>query len=269
MRMLVIPDVHLRDWMFDDADKLLQNGVVEGAVILGDLVDDWGQETNVAQYKKTLDRALKFQKDYPDALWCKGNHDMAYLWSVPCSGTSRFLAAQDAAISGLCDLYYEGTDDDDKSIDKPMVAFVHKVDNVLFSHAGISRIFALENTENDKEYNDIDYAMNMINSMDENKLWNDDSPIWLRPQAYYAGYALDMYKPRTFLQVVGHSPMKEITKEKNLISCDVFSTYRNGFPYGNEEFCIVDTVKKTWESVPSSKKSMLRMWELLSQLPTT
>lgn len=264
MRMLVIPDVHLRDWMFDDADKLLKDGVADGAVFLGDIVDDWGQETNIAQYKKTLDRALKFQKDYPDTLWCKGNHDMAYLWSVPCSGTSRVLATQDAAISGLCDLYYDSTKDDDKPIDKKTAAFVHKVDNVLFSHAGISRIFALENTETDKAYNDVDFVLDMINAMDENKLWNDDSPIWLRPQNHYAGYTLDMYKPRTFLQVVGHSPMKEITKEKSLISCDVFSTYRNGFPYGNEEFCIVDTVKKTWESVPSSKKSMLRMWGLLS-----
>lgn len=265
MRVLVIGDVHLRSWTFDDADKILKDGLADNTVVLGDIVDDWGQDKNEPLYKECLDRALKFQKDHPNALWCKGNHDMAYLWGVPCSGTSRDFNVQDAAISGLCDLYYGGTGEDDKPTNKSTVAFVHKADNVLFSHAGISRIFALENTKNDKEYNDTDFVLNKINTMDENKLWNDNSPIWLRPQGYYVGYTLDMYKPRKFLQVVGHSPMKKVTQEKSLVSCDTFSTYRNGMPYGNEEFCIVDTISKTWETVPSSKRGMLRMWEILGK----
>lgn len=264
MRMLVIPDVHLRSWMFDDAERILKDGAADRAIVLGDLVDDWGQDKNNVLYKETLDRAFQFQKDYPDTLWCKGNHDMAYLWSAPCSGTSRDLDVQDAAITGLCDLYYDGTDDNDKPIDKNTVAFVHQVDNVIFSHAGISRIFAIENTKNNKEYENVDFVLGMVNKMDENKLWQDDSPIWLRPQGCYAGYSLDMYKPRKFLQVVGHSPMKKITQERSLVSCDVFSTYRNGMPYGNEDFCIVDTVNKTWESVPSSKKNTLKMWKLIN-----
>ena len=47
------------------------------------------------------------------------------------------------------------------------------------------------------------------------------------------------------LQVVGHTPMDAITKEGNLISTDVFSTYRDGKPIGTEEFLLLDTV--TWE----------------------
>lgn len=263
MRILVIGDVHLKYWMFDDADKILKEGKADKAVVLGDIVDEWGQDNNESLYEKTLDRALKFQKDHPDTLWCKGNHDMAYLWTAPCTGTSRNLRIQDIVISGLCDLYYDGIDDSGDPKDKETTAFVHKVDHVLFSHAGISRIFAIENTKNNSEYENTDLVLQRINAMNENKLWFDDSPIWLRPQKYYAGYTLDMYKPRKFLQVVGHSPMKAVTQEKNLVSCDTFSLYRNGAPYGNEEFCIVDTVSKTWESVPSSKQNTIRMWNLL------
>ena len=54
-----------------------------------------------------------------------------------------------------------------------------------------------------------------------------------------------MYKPRKCLQVVGHTPMDKITRKANVISCDVFSTYRDGKPIGTEEFLLLDTL--TWE----------------------
>ena len=54
-----------------------------------------------------------------------------------------------------------------------------------------------------------------------------------------------LYKPRKLLQVVGHTPMDRITKEGNLISTDVFSTYRDGRPIGTEEFLLLDTL--TWD----------------------
>ena len=41
--------------------------------------------------------------------------------------------------------------------------------------------------------------------------------------------------------------MNEITREKNLISTVVFSTYRDGRPIGTQEFLLLDTV--TWEYV--------------------
>ena len=65
--------------------------------------------------------------------------------------------------------------------------------------------------------------------------------IWYRPQ-YHAGR---MYKSRELLQVVGHTPVEAIVKIGSLISCDVFSTYRDGTPIGTQEFLIIDTV--TWD----------------------
>jgi hypothetical protein len=54
-----------------------------------------------------------------------------------------------------------------------------------------------------------------------------------------------MYQSDKLLQVVGHTPVEKIMRDKNIISCDVFSTYRNGDPIGTQEYLLLDTV--TWE----------------------
>ena len=41
MKVLVIPDVHLKPWMFDRASELLESGKAERAVCLMDIADDW------------------------------------------------------------------------------------------------------------------------------------------------------------------------------------------------------------------------------------
>ena len=91
------------------------------------------------------------------------------------------------------------------------------------------------------KYNDVDTVMRAINSLSCLEMWTNESPIWIRPQ-YGSG---KMYKPRKLLQVVGHTPMREITRNRNLISCDVFSTNPDGRPYGTQEFLYLDT--ETWE----------------------
>ena len=66
MKILVIPDVHLKPFIFDMAEEILGREKVDNCVVLGDLVDDWGQQLNVDLYSKTLDRAIRFAKDHPD-----------------------------------------------------------------------------------------------------------------------------------------------------------------------------------------------------------
>ena len=111
------------------------------------------------------------------------------------------------------------------------ICYVQKIDNVLFSHAGVLDYFA-ESVVPKAKYHDVEAVVAAINELGPNEMWNDASPIWLRPQHSN----MRLYKPRKLLQVVGHTPMDMITKEGNLISCDVFSTYRDGKPIGTEEF---------------------------------
>ena len=47
------------------------------------------------------------------------------------------------------------------------------------------------------------------------------------------------------LQVVGHTPVKQINQEQNVLSCDTFSTNRDGRPIGSQDYLIIDT--ETWD----------------------
>lgn len=59
-----------------------------------------------------------------------------------------------------------------------------------------------------------------------------------------------MYKEDTILQVVGHTPVKELYQEGNIISCDVFSTSSDGItPIGTQEFLLLDTKTWKWQGV--------------------
>ena len=49
-KVLVIPDVHLKAWMFDEADKIDRDSY-DGIVVLGDLVYDWGKGNDIQAYE--------------------------------------------------------------------------------------------------------------------------------------------------------------------------------------------------------------------------
>lgn len=235
MKVLVIPDVHLKPNMFYRAGALMHQKIADIAVCLMDIADDWNQEYNVALYEETYDAAIKFAKDYPETLWCYGNHDLSYIWHQMETGYSGMasVTVQKKLLDLKCVL------PDIKSM-----AYIQKIDNVVFSHGGILDYFVKENVP-DSKYNNVDAVIEIINSLGVNEMWSDFSPIWLRPQ--YS--KMRMYKPRKLLQVVGHTPVEGIIRNGNIITCDVFSTYRNGNPIGTEEFLILDTVTREYIGV--------------------
>ena len=80
MKVLVIPDIHLKTWIFDRAENILKDGRADRTVCLMDIPDDWDMEFQAERYRETFDRAIAFAKDVPDTLWCYGNHDISYPW---------------------------------------------------------------------------------------------------------------------------------------------------------------------------------------------
>ena len=231
MKVLVIPDVHLKPNMFFEASALMHQKIADKAVCLMDIADDWNQEYNVDLYEETYDAAIKFALDYPESLWCYGNHDLSYLWQQLESGYSSMASAtvQKKLFELKCSLPQNNS-----------MMYVQRIDNVVFSHGGILDSFVKVNVSS-SQYDNVDDAIDAINQLGENEMWSDSSPIWLRPQ--YS--EMSMFRPQELLQVVGHTPVESISKDGNIISCDVFSTYRNGDPIGTEEFLVLDTV--TWE----------------------
>ena len=231
MKVLVIPDVHLKPWMFDRATEIMKSGVAEKAVCLMDIPDDWGQEYNLGLYEDTFDAAIRFQKAYPDTLWCYGNHDLSYEWLQYESGFSSVaIPVVNAKLGAL----RRGLSD------KSQMTFIHRIDDVLFLHGGLTHAF-VKYYANDVDYDDTDAVIEKINLLGRNEMWDDASPLWFRPQFYNE----KMYKESDLLQVVGHTPVMQIDRLGNVLSCDLFSTYRTGDPIGTEEFLLIDT--ETWE----------------------
>lgn len=235
MKVIVIPDVHLKPWMFDRASRIMQKGQAELAVCLMDLADDWMQQYNLDAYIETYNRAIHFAKEFPGTLWCYGNHDVCYQWNMRETGYSPIAAYT----------VNEKLEKLKSSLpDAARIGFIHRIDNVLFMHGGLTDRFIREYIPS-KYYNDVDKVVETINGFSYPELWNDMSPLWFRPQYN----DLRMYKPRKLLQVVGHMPVPEIMRTGNLISCDVFSTDRERKPIGSQEFLIIDT--ETWETAAS------------------
>lgn len=231
-KILVIPDIHLKPKIFDQAEKILASGQADLAIQMGDMVDDWGEEFNLPLYERTLKRAIKFQKDHPDTLWVMGNHDYGY-WhpnmGVRETGHSRLVETE--VLSLLEELRRAG------GVQKIM----HVVNGCIFTHAGLTMDWVADHTPANSSWdNEIDFVHNLTNDATTNYLWEENSPIWARPQIEEC----IMYPAK--LQITGHTPVKKLGVYGGCLSTDTFSTYRNGAPYGDQKFAIVNTVEGTW-----------------------
>ena len=233
MRILVIPDIHLKPHIYTRAKELINKGLADTFVCLMDIPDDFKKQFMIEEYERTFDEAIKIAKEFPNSLWCFGNHDLSYIWDERESGYSPI--AKDVVKGKLMELGAALSENNP-------IRYIQQVDNVLFCHGGLTKYFVEKYVPLSK-YDDVSYVVERINSLGHYEMWCDDSPIWYRPQ-YYKG---KMYKPRKVLQIVGHTPMNKIEKSGNVISCDVFSTYQDGRPIGTQEFLIIDTL--TWKYI--------------------
>ena len=127
MRILVIPDIHLKSWIFDRAEEIIRSGKADRAVCLMDIPDDWDMELDIVRYRDTFDRAIRFAKENPDTLWCYGNHDVSYPWGKLETGYSPY--AENTVIAKLEELT-------NALPDTSQIAIIHRIDNVLFVMVG-------------------------------------------------------------------------------------------------------------------------------------
>ncbi len=233
-RVLVIPDVHLKPWMFRKAEELHKINAYDCFVVLGDLADDWGQESNTGLYRDTYDALINLEKKYHNVYFCYGNHDISYVWEAYESGYSAH--ARPTVVECINELLNE--------FPPGRVGFVHMIDRVLFSHAGITADFVKEYFGfelEDMSIDDITYMVRSVNDMGRNELWQNESPLWTRPQ-----YDPVFTKIPGFLQVVGHTPLDRPQDLGSILSLDTFSTTPAGYPIGDNRFVEIDTVEKTW-----------------------
>ena len=235
MRVLVIPDIHLKPWIFDRAEKIIKDGKADRAVCLMDIPDDWNMEFLIERYKETFDRAIAFAVDYPDTLWCYGNHDVSYPWGRLESGYSPYAVR--TVMSKLEEL--------ENSLESPaQINIMHRINNVLFSHGGLTTDF-LKWFNEDLLDADIDDVIEAVNDAPLDYLWNDASPLWFRSQ--YETKAV--FRADTYKQVVGHTPVEKIFEKDGIISTDVFSTYRDGTQIGESAMIAIDSKSGKFEKI--------------------
>ena len=227
MKLFVIPDVHLKPIMFDKAERLGKQHNVDGYVFLGDLVDDWGKQNDHIAYSETFNRAIEFIKANKKLYWCWGNHDISYKYYLRQTGFSF----------RLCSMCHSRFEDLEARLGNRL-KIVHKVDKVLFSHAGLMQNWVDEVLEN-KPFTTTDNILKYVNSITKaSQLWDSKSPLWARPSE---DLSLKPFRMDRWVQVVGHDPVLGICERLRIVSTDTFSTYESGAKYGNETFIIIDT----------------------------
>ena len=234
-KVFVIPDIHLKPWMLVKATELIKCGDYDMIVLLGDLVDDWNQEKNIDLYKETFDSIYRFLDEFPETIYCFGNHDVSYLFQKYESGYSSY--ARSVVVEGVNNIIYKLPEDNS--------AYIHRIDNILFSHAGLTERF-VKRCFGGGGHLEIDEMIDQINRMSKEIIWRDDSPIWARPQ--YG--SLRLY-PIGMMQVVGHTPVETplYDDDTKLLTLDNFSTYSTGVPIGDEKFVCVDTISEEWSII--------------------
>ena len=180
----------------------------------------------IEKYRIVFDRAIQFAKEHPDTLWCYGNHDVSYPWGKLESGYSPY--AERTVMTKMEEL--------ESIVPDSGIAIIHRIDNVIFSHGGLSVEFVRRLDAGLMKAN-IDDVIEAVNNASVDYLWNDDSPLWLRPQ--YENY--EIFENDVYTQVVGHTPVETIYEKDGVISTDVFSTYRNGRQIGESAMIVIDT----------------------------
>lgn len=224
-KVLVIPDVHLKPWMFERASRLMERADV--AVVLGDLVDDWGRQGDRGAYAATIEAAMRFDARFPNTLWCVGNHDYCYLHFDEGTYNSGFS-------DGLKYLVRARLQELERAVGE-RCKVVHEVGGVLFSHAGVGASYVGRIRERLGDGLSLAECVEFTNeAAGPSALWQDDSPLWLRPSGSRPGVA-------GVVQVAGHTPVERPVEMGGILVADTFSTRSDGRPIGNRVFVIYDT----------------------------
>ena len=124
------------------------------------------------------------------------------------------------------------------------INIMHRIDNVLFSHEGLTTDF-LRWLNKDLLDADIEEVIAAVNDAPHDYLWNDESPLWFRPQYE----TKEIFRADIYKQVVGHTPVEKIFEKDGIISTDVFSTYRDGRQIGESAMMVIDSETGKYEKI--------------------
>jgi predicted phosphodiesterase len=200
MKLAIISDVHGRNTWKEITD---QNKDADTFIFLGDYFDSFDIDTD--QQISNFKEIIEFKKhNSQKVILLTGNHDIHYLphflrTNESYSGFQRFNASEISHLI-LENLQY--------------MQMAHSHNNILFSHAGISNKWLIENCFN--EDRDVaDYINNLFKQhpfafrfvgLDPYGDSPHSSPVWIRPKSLIS----NAYKSDELIQIVGHTQYRQI-----------------------------------------------------------
>lgn len=208
-KTLILGDIHGRtvwkDMAHQDFDKV---------VFLGDYCTTHDHITSKGQISN-LEEILTFKEDNPDkVILLRGNHDtqmLGYSWAE-CSPTDVVVQA-----------YMSKPDFKEYFLNNTQWVYIE--DKVLFSHAGVSKVWLKDIAH----LNSVDKINNLPpseifgftpdNYFDVYGTSKTQPPTWIRPSTLYT-CGVDGYT-----QVIGHTPVEHINKVGNIWLCDALGVH--------------------------------------------
>jgi hypothetical protein len=193
MKILAVGDVHTKKWIFDLVESVIDD--YDAVVFCGDYADNWG--ASASDSLATWYRLYDLCNRYPDKILpVRGNHDYIYTVQTPTLQSGYNYETQ---------LLINAPEHQELKKWLLFLPLIRMVDGVTYAHAGIDERWT--------------------GDQDVMTIWNDISPIWVRP-----GWA--QYKK--IPQVVGHTPQQTVTEvQPGIWLIDTFSTYPDGSPIGD------------------------------------
>jgi len=216
MKIICIGDIHGRDCWIKIVE---QNPDADLFLFMGDYFDSFDVEP-LSQISN-FNSVLKFKNDNPEkVILLIGNHDFHY--TSACMGS----------YSGFnYSIFYNMHTDLDRLIRTGVLKICHRVDNLLFSHAGVTKTWAEKNLI---DLNDLENSINDLSIYKPNSFnfttgvrrsaYGDDinqGPLWVRERS------LKEDGLKEYIHVVGHTQSKDI----------VF-----GLNYDEVNYIIIDTL---------------------------
>jgi predicted phosphodiesterase len=201
MKTIVIGDIHGRTvW------KKIVNQYFDKFIFIGDYVDTHESITPNQQLENLLD-IIEFKKRNPDKvilLW--GNHDHHYL-----NVGERYSGFQSVMFPTFNYIYKQNIE---------LFQMVHIQDNILFSHAGLSKVWCDNNdviiNENlEQQINELFYGRPSVFNFTGRDIYGDShesNPIWIREKS------LSESKIPGYVFVVGHTTKIQLAQRGFLIS---------------------------------------------------
>lgn len=217
-RVLVVPDPHLKTEVIERGIELADKLFCDRIVVLGDYFDDW--DANIEDYEKMAAYLKKQLRLQPGRLvLLLGNHELSYM-GFPCSGHKK----------GAESILTKWLEADNRFI------WCYAEDGVLYSHAGFTDGWVRENKIVAPNFLDYHFKKGNGAATCEKGLAKMNSIAQMaqvgqarggrdpHPSPLWADLMELVSDPvGTFIQVVGHTPVKQIEFYNHCYFCDVYS----------------------------------------------